>query len=64
MPASRSEILMEKLISNSLSPEELDELLAAMKEQGVQQEMSEFLEKYFEKLLNRFDEAGGEVTGP
>lgn len=64
MPAPRSEILMEKLISNSLSPEELGELLAALKEQEVQQEMSEFLEKYFERLLRRFNEAGGEVSEP
>jgi len=56
MQASRSEILIQKLISNTLSPEELDELLAAMKEQEVQKEMSEFLEKYFETLLVRFHE--------
>lgn len=55
MQPSRSEILMEKLIGNTLSPEELDELLAAMKEQEVQEEMSDFLEKYFERLINRFD---------
>lgn len=59
MEVSRSEILLEKLISNSLSPEELDELLAAMKEEEVQKQMSEFLEKYFGKLLDRFDQAGG-----
>lgn len=64
MPASRSEILMNRLISNSLSPEELDELLEAMKEQEVQQQMSDFLKKHFEKLLSRFDEAEGGVTGP
>lgn len=63
MQASRSEILMEKLISNTLSPEELDELLAAMKEQEVQEEMSDFLEKYFERLISRFDKADGKVSG-
>lgn len=46
---------MQKLIGNTLSQEELEELLAAMKEQEVQAEMSEFLEKYFEKLVSRFD---------
>ncbi len=58
MQGSRSEILMQKLISNTLSPEELDELLAAMKEQEVQAEMSEFLKKYFDHLVSRLDEAG------
>lgn len=58
MEGSRSEILMQKLISNTLSPEELDELLAAMKEQEVQAEMSEFLKKYFDNLVSRLDEAG------
>lgn len=58
MQGSRSEILMQKLISNTLSPEELDELLAAMKEQEVQAEMSEFLKKYFDNLVSRLDEAG------
>lgn len=57
MQPSRSEILMQKLISNTLSPEELDELLAAMKEREVQAEMSEFLKKYFDNLVNRLDEA-------
>lgn len=56
MQASRSEILIQKLISSTLSPEELDELLAAMKEQEVQKELSEFLEKYFENLVVRFNE--------
>ncbi len=59
MQPSRSEILMEKLIGNTLSPEELDELLAAMKEQEVQEEMSDFLEKYFGKLMDRFNQAEG-----
>ena len=55
MPASRSEILMQKLISNTLSPEELDELLAAMQEQEVQEEMSAFLERYFGQLVERLN---------
>lgn len=61
MQASRSEILIQKLISNTLSPEELDELLAAMKEQEVQKELSEFLEKYFENLVVRFNERDGQT---
>ena len=55
MPASRSEILMQKLISNTLSPEELDELLGAMQEQEVQEEMSAFLERYFGQLVERLN---------
>lgn len=55
MPASRSEILMQKLISNTLSPEELDELLAAMQEKEVQEEMSAFLERYFGQLVERLN---------
>lgn len=61
MQASRSEILIQKLISNTLGPEELDELLAAMKEQEVQKELSEFLEKYFENLVVRFNERDGQT---
>ncbi len=55
MQPSRSEILMEKLISNSLSSEELDELLAAMKEQEVQEKISVFLEQYFRHLLEQLN---------
>ncbi|WP_367915777.1 hypothetical protein [Leadbetterella sp. DM7] len=46
---------MEKLISNSLSSEELDELLAAMKEQEVQEKISVFLEQYFRHLLEQLN---------
>ncbi len=55
MEPSRSQILLQKLISNTLSPEELDELLAAMQEREVLDEMSDFLENYFGKLIERFD---------
>ena len=60
MEPSRSEILLQKLIHNTLSPEELDELLEAMKEPEVQARMSEFLELYFERLINRFNKPPGE----
>lgn len=54
METPRSEILLQKLISNTLSAEELDELLAAMQGEEVREEMTQFLQKYFEQLLDRF----------
>jgi hypothetical protein len=50
MTQTRSEILIEKLINNSLTPEELDELLGSLK--GHDEEYSEILRKYFDSLFN------------
>ena len=50
MQASRVEILMEKLIGNSLSVEELEELLVLV--DHAEEEISEVLRQYFDKLVN------------
>lgn len=51
MSLSRVEILIEKLISNKLSGEELSELLAGITSEEQQREYSEVLEAYFNQLL-------------
>lgn len=43
--------MIEKLISNRLSPEELSELLAGTHDEAVQQAYSDALEVYFNRLL-------------
>lgn len=50
MTHTRFEILVDKLINNSLTPEELDELLGSLK--GHEEEYSEILKKYFDSLFN------------
>ncbi len=51
MTQTRSEILIEKLINNSLTSEELDELLGSLK--GHEEEYTEILKKYFDSLVNK-----------
>jgi hypothetical protein len=51
MSVSRAKTLIEKLISNRLSAEELSELLAGTHDESVQQAYSETLEAYFNQLL-------------
>lgn len=51
MTQSRSEILIEKLINNSLTSEELDELLESLK--GQEEEYTDILKKYFDSLFNK-----------
>ena len=51
MSVSRAQILIEKLISNRLSAEELSELLAGTHYEAVQQAYSDALEVYFNRLL-------------
>lgn len=51
MSVSRAQILIEKLISNRLSAEELSELLAGTNDETVQQAYSDALEVYFNRLL-------------
>lgn len=51
MDQTRSEILIEKLINNSLTAEELDELLESLK--GQEEEYTEILKKYFDSLFNK-----------
>jgi len=51
MSLSRVEKLIEKLISNKLSGEELSELLAGITSEEQQREYSNVLEAYFNQLL-------------
>jgi len=52
MSITRAEKLIEKLISNRLSGEELSELLAGITSEQDQQAYSDALEIYFNKLLD------------
>jgi hypothetical protein len=51
MSLSRAEKLINKLISNKLSGEELSELLAGITNEKDQQQYSDALEIYFNRLL-------------
>lgn len=51
MSLSRAENLINKLISNKLSGEELSEILKGMIHEDERQKYSDVLEKYFERLL-------------
>jgi hypothetical protein len=51
MALSRAEKLINKLISNELSAEELSELLEGITSEGDQQKYSDVLETYFNKVL-------------
>lgn len=52
MERSRPEYLIDKLLSNELSKEELDELLTGLGEKEMSPEYSLILEHYFNQLLN------------
>lgn len=51
MALSRAEKLIEKLISNKISGEELSELLAGITSEEEQHQYSDALEIYFNRLL-------------
>ncbi|ADQ19031.1 hypothetical protein Lbys_3380 [Leadbetterella byssophila DSM 17132] len=50
MPSTRVEILIHKLISNSLTPEELDELLMLLEDS--EEDITKVLKEYFDRLVN------------
>ncbi|MFS0489288.1 hypothetical protein [Leadbetterella byssophila] len=50
MPSTRVEILINKLISNSLTPEELDELLMLLEDS--EEDITKVLKEYFDRLVN------------
>lgn len=52
MERSRPDYLMDKLINNQLSKEELAELLADIGETEMSPEYSNILERYFNQLLS------------
>jgi hypothetical protein len=51
MSVSRAEYLIERLIGNNLSGEELDELLSGVSDVEQQQKISDVLQNYFNRLL-------------
>ncbi len=51
MTHSRAENLINKLIANKISGEELGELLEGLKNEDEQQKYSDALEIYFDRLL-------------
>jgi hypothetical protein len=51
MERSRPDYLMDRLINNQLSKEELEELLAGIGETEMSPEYSHILENYFNQLL-------------
>lgn len=51
MEGSRPEYLMDRLINNKLSREELEELLSDIGETEMSPEYSDILENYFNQLL-------------
>lgn len=53
MKRPSSQLLLDKLINNDLSLEELNQFLLGLKEQKTEEEYSEILKKYFEKLLEK-----------
>ncbi|TLU98751.1 hypothetical protein [Dyadobacter luticola] len=63
MSLSRAEKLINKLISNKLSGDELSELLAGITNEKEQQEYSDALEIYFNKLLKENNSNGESPQG-
>ncbi len=53
MSNSRAHYLLDRLIKNSLSEDELNELLATMGREKMTEEYSELLEHYFITLLQK-----------
>ncbi|WP_394993011.1 hypothetical protein [Emticicia sp.] len=51
MLSSRPEYLMDKLIKNKLTKDELEELLAGIGENEMSSDYSIILERYFKQLL-------------
>lgn len=56
MSLSRAEYLIEKLISNKLSGEELSELLDGVNNENNKEHYSGILEIYFNRLVQENDE--------
>ena len=56
MSLSRAEYLINKLIGNKLSGEELSELLNGVGSEAQQQLYSEVLESYFNQLIKENEE--------
>ncbi|NIJ55860.1 hypothetical protein [Dyadobacter arcticus] len=63
MSLSRAEKLINKLISNKLSGEELSELLEGISSEKEQQQYSDALEIYFNQLLKESSSNGKSSEG-
>ncbi|GAB3169544.1 hypothetical protein [Telluribacter humicola] len=53
MANQRAEYLIEKLLKNELSAQELDEFLAGLRDSDLQTYYSSLLSKYFDSLLEQ-----------
>lgn len=56
MSVTRAEYLIDRLISNNLSADELQELLNGVSNEDEQQKISDVLETYFNRLLQENEE--------
>ncbi len=56
MERSRPQYLIDKLLSNELSKEELNELLAGLGENEMSPEYSAILETYFNQLITEHEQ--------
>lgn len=63
MSLSRAEYLIEKLISNKLSGEELSELLDGVGNENHQKYYSDILEVYFNRLVQENEGSNKSDTG-
>jgi hypothetical protein len=63
MSLPRAEYLINRLISNNLSEDELSELLAGVGHESEQQGYSDILESYFNRLVRENGENPGLHTG-
>jgi len=62
MTPSRAENLINKLIANKLSGEELNELLAGITNENEQKKYSDALEIYFDQLLKENEQNQEKTT--
>ncbi|TDB61767.1 hypothetical protein [Arundinibacter roseus] len=62
MQQTRARYLIDRLITNRMSEQELNELLGALGEEQMTDEISEALEAYFLKLVENQKNAFGEKS--
>ncbi|HEV7380467.1 MAG TPA: hypothetical protein VGN64_11765 [Dyadobacter sp.] len=62
MSVTRAEYLIDRLISNNISADELQELLNGVSNEEEQQKISDVLEEYFNRLLEENEEKKEAIT--
>ncbi len=53
MSRNRAKILIEKMLSNKLNSDELNEFLKSISDENQQNYYSEILEKYFNQIIEK-----------